>query len=209
MRSSTRLGGRVVQLVDDAAVGEEHDAVGVRRGDRVVGDHDDGLAHVVDGARRKPSTSAPRRESRLPVGSSAKTICGRLRERPGDGDTLLLTAGELGRPVREPVAEADGVDHVVEPRRSGLRPASVIGSVMFSCAVSVGTRLNAWNTNPMRSRRSRVSWRSYSAPRSTSPMKTVPEVSVVEPGEAVHQRRLAGAGGAHDRSEAMERRTRR
>src|SRR5437879_6417614 len=34
---------RCEQLVDDRAVGEEHDPVGVARGDGVVGDHDDGL----------------------------------------------------------------------------------------------------------------------------------------------------------------------
>jgi hypothetical protein len=32
---------------------------------------------------------------------------------------------------------------------------------MFSSAVSVGTRLNAWKMKPMRSRRSCVSWRSF------------------------------------------------
>jgi hypothetical protein len=31
------------------------------------------------------------------------------------------------------------------------------GSVMFSAAVKVGTRLNAWKMNPSRVRRSRVS----------------------------------------------------
>ena len=46
--------------------------------------------------------------------------------------------------------------------RSGLRPARSIGSVMFSMAVSVGTRLNAWKTKPSRSRRSLVSFRSLS-----------------------------------------------
>ena len=40
----------VAQLVDDAAVGEEDDAVGVRRGDRVVGHHHHRLAVVVDAA---------------------------------------------------------------------------------------------------------------------------------------------------------------
>src|SRR5690606_12561416 len=45
-----RLGRRLVQLVDDAPVGEEEDGVGVGGGDRVVGDHRDGLAHLVDGS---------------------------------------------------------------------------------------------------------------------------------------------------------------
>ena len=47
---------------------------------------------------------------------------------------------------------------------------------MFSAAVSVGTRLNAWKMNPMRSRRSCVSLRSLSFEMSVSPMSTVPDV---------------------------------
>lgn len=38
--------------------------------------------------------------------------------------------------------------------RSGLRPAMSIGRVMFSSAVSVGSRLNAWKMKPILSRRS-------------------------------------------------------
>ena len=40
---------------------------------------------------------------------------------------------------------------------SGLRPARSSGRTMFCRAVSVGSRLNAWKTNPTRSRRTRVS----------------------------------------------------
>ena len=39
-----RVGGRVVELVDDRPVGEEHDPAGVGRGDRVVRHHHDRLA---------------------------------------------------------------------------------------------------------------------------------------------------------------------
>jgi hypothetical protein len=52
---------------------------------------------------------------------------------------------------------------------------------MFSSASSVGTRLNAWNTKPRRSRRTRVSCFSLSVLRSTSPMKTWPLVTVSRP----------------------------
>src|SRR6476660_6005044 len=41
-------GGRGGHQVDDAAVGEEHDLVGVARRVRVVSDHHDGLAQRVD-----------------------------------------------------------------------------------------------------------------------------------------------------------------
>ena len=79
MRSRTRSARRVVHLVDDPAVGEEDDAVGVGGGGGVVGDHDDGLAERRRRlSRRNASTSAPARESRLPVGSSAKMISGRV-----------------------------------------------------------------------------------------------------------------------------------
>ena len=52
---------------------------------------------------------------------------------------------------------------------------------MFSSAVRVGMRLNAWKTKPIRSRRSSVSSRSLSVVRSVSPMKTVPDVSESSP----------------------------
>ena len=51
MRSRTGSAVGSVELVDDAAVGEEHDPVGVRGRDRVVGDHHDRLAELVDGLR--------------------------------------------------------------------------------------------------------------------------------------------------------------
>ncbi len=62
---------------------------------------------------------------------------------------------------------------------SGCRPAMSIGRVMFSNAVRVGTRLNDWNTNPMRSRRIRVNSLSPRVLNSASPMKmnTCPEVA--------------------------------
>ncbi len=53
---------------------------------------------------------------------------------------------------------------------STLRPAMSSGRVMFSSAVRVGTRLNAWNTKPIRSRRSRVRSLSFMVVRSESPM---------------------------------------
>ena len=61
---------------------------------------------------------------------------------------------------------------------SGLRPAIDSGSRMFSSAVRVGTRLNAWKTNPIWSRRSRVSSLSLSRDRSVSPMNTEPLVAL-------------------------------
>ncbi len=58
--------------------------------------------------------------------------------------------------------------------RSGLRPAMSMGSVMFSSAVSVGSRLNAWKMKPILSLRSRVSCLSFSDASSTSPIRAEP-----------------------------------
>ena len=52
---------------------------------------------------------------------------------------------------------------------------------MFSSAVSVGSRLKDWKTNPSRSRRRIVRSRSESEARSVSPTSTCPQVSVSRP----------------------------
>ena len=52
---------------------------------------------------------------------------------------------------------------------------------MFSRALSVGTRLNAWKTNPSLSRRSIVRSRSDMALTSSPSMKTCPDVTVSSP----------------------------
>lgn len=43
------VGRRLEHLVDDVPVGQEQDPVGVAGGGRVVGDHDDRLAELLDG----------------------------------------------------------------------------------------------------------------------------------------------------------------
>ena len=90
------------------AVGEEEDAVGDRRCVGVVRDHDRRLA-----VARRRSRAAASRISPLVVrvevaGRLVGEHHGRARdERAGDRDALLLAAGELGRAVLAPVAEAD------------------------------------------------------------------------------------------------------
>ena len=95
MRSATRSADGRVHDVDDAAVGEEHDRVGVGRRDRVVGDHHDGLAEPVDRLAQQredvPAGARVERAGRL-VGEDH---LGPRDQRAGDGDALLLAAREL------------------------------------------------------------------------------------------------------------------
>ena len=134
-------------------------------GDGVMGDHDDRLAELAHrGAHERQDLGA----------GAGVEVAGRLvgeddlgtaGEGAGDGDALLLPARELRRSVLQAVLQPDGLDDLVEPRRVGLAAGEAAGSAMFSAAVSVGTRLKDWKMNPMRSRRSWVSWRSSSSVR--------------------------------------------
>jgi len=83
--------------------------------DRVVRDHHDGLLGLVDRAAQEGQ--------HLGTGAGVK-VAGRLvgeddlgtaGEGTGDGDALLLPAGQLCRAVRQPVAQTDDVDDPVQP----------------------------------------------------------------------------------------------
>ena len=55
-------------------------------------------------------TPAPDFESRLPVGSSASTIDGRLTMAARDGDPLALAAAEMARDVVDAVRQPDAFE---------------------------------------------------------------------------------------------------
>ena len=173
-------------------------------GDRVVGDHDHRLAELVDRLAQQAQDVGARLRVEV-AGRLVGEDDGRFGDQgAGDGDALLLAAGELGGPVGAAVLEADRADQLVDPlRRSGLRPAIESGSTRFSSAVRTGSRLKNWKTKPSLSRRSLVS-----SPSSRSVISTAVELDrargrLVEAGEDVHQGRLARARGAHDRGEAV------
>jgi hypothetical protein len=113
-----RRAGRAV--LDELAVAERDQAVGVGGGDGVVGDHDHRLAELV--------YRAPQQLEHVGAGPGVE-VAGRLvgeddgrfgDEGTGDGDALLLAAGELGGPVGAAIAEADGVDQLLDPLLVGL-----------------------------------------------------------------------------------------
>ena len=65
--------------------------------------------------------SRPVLVSRLPVGSSASSSRGRKQQRARQRHPLLLAAGQLARPVREPLAEADPAPGSPPPARRSVR----------------------------------------------------------------------------------------
>ena len=130
------------------------------------------------------------------------------RQRPGDGDPLLLAAGQLPRVGAFPAGQPDPLEQFAG-RRGGLpcaaRRAATGPSIMFSSTVMCGNRLNCWNTMPMRAR-CRVTCRcrsSCSRPPSSAVVPVADELAVDldEPGvrllqvvDAAQQRALARAG---------------
>src|SRR5918996_886266 len=124
--------------------------------------------------RMKARISPPLRESRLPVGSSAKITDGRVARARATATRCCWppdsSAGRcFSRSPRPTVSTTPWIQ-----RLSGFRPDRSSGRVMFSPALNIGSRLNAWNTKPTWSRRSRVNCFSDSRPSSTSPMNTRP-----------------------------------
>ena len=117
MRSKTESDVGSCELVDDATVGEEHRAVGVGRGDRVVGDHHDRLAELAHGLAHEGEDLGAGAGVEVAGGLVGEDDLRPAGECPGDGDALLLTAGELRRAVAASrFRETDGLDDVVDPR---------------------------------------------------------------------------------------------
>ena len=106
---------RALVVVDDLAVGQEQDRVGDRRRARVVGDHHDRLAELVDGAAQQVEHVAAGVRVEVAGRLVGEHDAGPGDERARDRDALRLAAGQLARAVRAAVLEADRVDQRLEP----------------------------------------------------------------------------------------------
>ena len=116
-----RIAGAVglVELVDDAAVGEERGSVRVGRGGGVVGHHDDRLAEVAGGVLEELQQRRAGAGVEVAGGLVGEDDLRPGRQGPRHGDPLLLAAGQLRRPVAQPVGQSEGGDELVDPCRVG------------------------------------------------------------------------------------------
>ena len=85
-----------------------------------MGDHHDGLAEVVDRLAHEREDLGTGAGVEVAGGLVGEDDLGPAEQRAADRDPLLLPTRELGRTVREAVAEADGLHDGVEPGRVGL-----------------------------------------------------------------------------------------
>ena len=147
--SGDRVGGGPVHPARDPSVDEEDHGVGVRRRDRVVGDHDDRLAAA-------SSTQARSRAEHLVRGRGVEGA-GRLvgqddggvgDQRPGDRDALLLAAGELRGQAPAPSPRPTCSSSARTRFRSTRCPASRIGQPDVLLGGEVGHQVEALEDEP-------------------------------------------------------------
>ena len=191
-----------MQVTDDTAVGEEDRPVRVRRGDGVVRDHHDGLAELAHGLAHEREDLGARAGVEVAGGLVGEDDLGPAGQRPRHRDALLLTTGELRRPVREATAETDGADDLVDPRAVRPVPGE---SHREDDVLRRGQRRDQverleHEPDPVAPQLGELAVVERAEVGVTDPDAAVGEV--VEAGERVHERRLAGTGRAHDRREA-------
>ena len=127
-------------------------------------DHDDRLAAVDQALEQvEDCIGGPRVQvaGRL-VGDDDRRVVG---ERAGDGDALLLAAGESGGQLVGLVGHLDLLEQVIARSvrsRGEYMLQKSIGSMTFSTTVSVGSSWKNWKTTPMLRPRQMASWPSRS-----------------------------------------------
>ena len=148
-RSSTRsaVGADISSTM--RTVGEEEDALGVGGGDGVMGDHDDRLTELVHRGAHERQDLGARAGVEVAGGLVAEDDLGAAGQGAGHGDTLLLATRELAGRCPRRFERPTVATTWSSQAWSALRPARDIGRVMFSRAVNVGMRLNAWKMKPI------------------------------------------------------------
>ncbi len=193
--------------MSDFAIAHVEDAVGYLGGFGVVGDHQDGLVELAAGGAEHVEDGVGVLGVEVAGGLVGEDDGGAGDEGAGDGDALLLAAGELVGAVIEAAADAEQAGEVVEEgvveRLLGGAPRLAMSWAisMLPMAERVGRRLKRWKTKPMRARRILVRSASESVAKSVPSMVTRAGGGGGEAAEDVEEGGFAGAGGADDGDE--------
>src|SRR5208282_3324737 len=159
----------------DLAVTHVDDAVAILGGLGIVRNHHYSLPQILVGLAQHAKDDA--RALRIQVAGRlvGKHDGGPVDKSPCECDSLLLAAdSSLGRCSRRwPMPSISVI--FFRNTGSGFPPAMSAAISMFERALSVGRRLNFWNTNPIFFLRNRVRSPSERVEKSTSSMITLPE----------------------------------
>src|SRR5882757_2284088 len=195
------LGRRFLDGVHDVPVGQEDRAVRIAGRDRVVSDHDDRLVELAPRPLQEAEDVGAAARVQVAgglVGEDDRRLAGQC---PGDGNALLLAAGQLGRAVPQPVGQAHRFDDGVEPVGVGLgagegqRQPDVLQRRQRGHEVE---RLED-EADLGAPQQGQLPVGEFAEVRPAQ--EDVPGRQRVEAGQAVQQGRLAGPGRSHDRGE--------
>ncbi len=152
-------------------------------------------------ARRISRITAALSGSRLPVGSSASTSAGRCASARATATRCISppdsSRGRLPARCARPTAVSSSSTRCAAAGPAS--PLSASGRPTLRATLRCGSRWKAWNTKPMRARRTRVRAVSSRLREVAALEQDLARVGHVEPGDEVEQRGLADAGLAHDR----------
>ena len=193
----------LAELLDDQPVGEKERPVGDGGRLRVVGHHDERLAEGVDRLAQEVEDLLARRRVEV-AGRLVGEDDHRLQdERAGDGHALLLASGELRRPVLAPVGRFDLLDDRVVPVLVHLGAAELEREedvlLRREHREQVEELEDEADVAPAELRQLRIAELGDVRPVDGD----LALGGLVQAGEDVHERGLAGLGGAHDARELL------
>src|SRR5918993_1048843 len=197
------LGRRRLHVADDAAVGQEDDLVAVAGRHRVVGDHHHGLAQRVDRAPQEPEQLRARPRVEVAGGLVGEYHRRAAHQGAGGRDPLLLTPGELGRPMPQPVPKPHRLHHPLQQIPVG--PAAGDGQRELDV---LGRGEGREQVEGLEDEPDPVAAQAGQPPLvepgQLGPAEPDPApVDGLQAGEAVQQGGLARPGGAHHGAEAV------
>ena len=153
-------------------------------------------------ATTSPRICARRFGSRLANGSSSSIRRRCRRQRPGQGDTLALTTGELVR-VAAPVAGRGRRDRAIVATRRSRSARGTLRSpkATFWATVRCGNRACSWNTRPMCRRSGSTPARAVVDEGSTDADRAA--IDADKPGDESQQRGLATPARTDERQQLV------
>ena len=191
-------------LVANATVANDEDAIGVGGGSGVVRDEHDRLAQPIGGVPEQVEDLGSGRVVEVAGGLIGQEDRRLRRQRARQRDALLLAGRKAGRAGDRPCRSGrpwPAARRSASRCRAAVSPAIRKGRATFSATLSSGMRLKNWKTKPVLSRRRQRAPLIVEGRDADAVDDDLARRRKVEAAQQVEHRRLAGARAAHDGDE--------